>query len=243
MNTDYESHPSYGVVTISRAQASPGVPLFQSDLKHRDIIRLTINTAERKRDLNHDYVHVRDRIIDIEMSLAQWAAVISSQGIGSGTPVTLSYIQGQGRIEEPPFQPRIEESIKEVENSTAKLLEQITRAFLVLEDAIETKRGVKVIREATQTLKWALGNAKSNQSFAVKSMAEAAEKLVGNAKADIESAILEANRVTNGQASIEAPQVRQKTYTALGELPEHEDGSTNWPPFAQQNLDALEKNS
>jgi hypothetical protein len=214
MNRDYETHPSFGAITIGRAQASPGVPLFQSDLKHHDIIRLTVHTAVRKRDLNHDYVHPEKPIIEVEMSLAQWAAVISSQGIGSGTPVTLSYIQGQGRIEEPPFEPRIEESIKEVENSTAKLVEGIARALAVLEDAIETKRGVKATRDALRTLKLKVDQAKGNQSFAVRSMANAAEKLVGNAKADIEMAVLNAQRLTGGQASIEAPEVRQQELTA-----------------------------
>lgn len=209
MSTDYESHPSFGVVTVNRTSiGGPGTPLFQSDLKHHDTIRLVIHTAERKRDLNHDYVHPRNHLVEIEMSLAQWASVISSQGIGSGTPVTLRYIAGQGRIEEPPFAPRIQESIKEVEGATEKLLAKITQDFLVLTDAIETKRGAKAVNEALRVLKFAIANAKDNSSFAVQSMANAAEKLVNNAKADIESAVLEAQRITGGQASIEVPQVR-----------------------------------
>lgn len=210
MNKDYETHPSFGSVTIGRLHGTPR-PLFDSDLKHTETVRLTILTADRSRDLNHDWVHASKQLIEIEMSLAQWASVISSQGMGSGTPVTLRYIKGADPIPDPPFEPRIEESIKEVEANTGKLVEGIARALAVLEDAIETKRGVKATRDALRTLKSQVENAKGNQSFAVKSMAEAAEKLVGHAKADIEVAVLNAQRLTGGQASIVAPEVRQQT--------------------------------
>ena len=67
-----EVHPAFAVVTTSRSQGTDRT-LFQSDLRHHEMIRLTISRATRKRDLNRDWVHPSEELIEIEMSLARWS--------------------------------------------------------------------------------------------------------------------------------------------------------------------------
>lgn len=89
-----ETHPSYGVIGITRWQGS-GTRLFGSDFIHRVGLTLTIKTAERHRSLSNDWYHGRKEIIQISLSEAQWATLVSSVGQGEGVPCTLEYVQGK----------------------------------------------------------------------------------------------------------------------------------------------------
>lgn len=202
-----ESHPSFAVAVVTRTSSSPGAPMFQSDLLHREYITLRIETATRSRDLNHDWVHPRQGLIEVRMSLSQWGALVSSMGIGSGVPVTLVRTETGGRIPDPPYEPRMRENLVEVDGAVEKLLSEAQDSLNALEEAIEEKRGVKAIREAIRMHSSKLRNARANAHYAVKTLTDAAEKVVSNARADIESSILNAVQLTGGHAPIEAPPI------------------------------------
>lgn len=179
-----EVHPAFGLVTVSRAMGTART-LFQSDLQHNDTVILRISTASRKRDLKHDWLHHKEEIVEIEMSEAQWASVISSVGLGSGVPVTIRQ-RGYELIPDLPYQPRTETSRQEVRDAANELLSGVTKAFKALEDAEERKAGVKERRELRRALASQLNGAAANQVFAVKSLEDAAERAVAQARADIE---------------------------------------------------------
>jgi hypothetical protein len=205
--TEAEIHPSFGVAIVTRTSAAPGVPMFQSDLLHREYISLRINGASRRRDLNHDWVHPERELVEVRMSLAQWGALVSSIGIGSGVPVTLVRKEIGERIPDPPFEPRMKANLVEVDEAVGKLLADAHASLAALTDAIEEKRGVKAIRSALSAHQSAVSNAKSNARFTVTSLTEAAEKVVSQARADIESSILAAVTLTGGHVSIESPTI------------------------------------
>ena len=103
-NDEFErEHPSYGLVRISRVTGGPGAQnLFGSPLaRHYGTIRLSIGTAKWIHGLHHDHYHgsLRGEHIGIEMSAAQFADMITSLNMGSGTPCTLRYLAG---VEVPP---------------------------------------------------------------------------------------------------------------------------------------------
>jgi hypothetical protein len=200
-----ETHPAFAVVAVTRSSGTPRA-LFQSDLRHQETITLTISEADRIRDLNHDRVHPTRELIEIEMSLAQWGSVVSSMGIGSGVPVTLRRRETLGRVALLPHLPRIRKNLDEVNSAVDKLLERAVASFTELSTAIEEKKGVKAIREALRTHGFSLSHAKNNAAFAVTSLAEAAEFITSQARADIEAHILAASRLT-GQAPIEVAAV------------------------------------
>ena len=100
MSKDYQSHPSYGMVSISRCQSS-GTVLHGSDIPHNSIISIEIAKGAVARDLNRNW-HVRDgEIIRIDLSPVQYAELISNMNT-QGVPCTLKWIKGQGTIENPP---------------------------------------------------------------------------------------------------------------------------------------------
>lgn len=201
-----DTHPAFGTATVTRASGTPRV-LFQSDLRHNETISLTISTAERGRHLNHDWVHPRRTLVEVEMSLAQWGALVSSIGIGSGVPVTLRRTESAVRVPDLPYEPRIAESVSETKGTVAKLLMEAQETLAELEAAVEGKQGARAVRDALRNHRATLMNAESNAGFAVTSLARAAETLTSQARADIEAQIITAQMITGSRASIDAPEM------------------------------------
>lgn len=188
-----ETHPAFGMAVVTRSSGTSR-PLFQSDLTHRETMNLSIHTASRSRDLNSDWVHADDEIIEVEMSLAQWGQLVSSVGLGSGTPVTIRHLPDNHLVPDLPYEPRIQRNLDEVDGTVDKLLERIARDLEVLTDVIENKRGIKATREALRNLSSSVANAKGNTRFAVKTLTEAAEQVLSQTRADIEAQVLQATR-------------------------------------------------
>lgn len=200
-----ETHPAFGVAAVSRGSGTPR-PLFQSDLQHSEVMRLTVSRAMRSRSLHRDWTHPTQELIEIEMSLSQWGALVSSVGIGSGVPVTIRRTENDVRVPDLPYEPRIAESVGEARGTVRRLLEKSIVTLGELEQAIEEKRGIRATREALRNHAATLENAGGNAAFAIKSVSEAAERVTTEARADIEAHILDAVRLT-GAAPIEAPTI------------------------------------
>ncbi|QHB37073.1 hypothetical protein QDA00_gp30 [Microbacterium phage Matzah] len=198
-----ETHPAFGVAAVSRGSGTPR-PLFQTDLQHSEVMRLTIHRAVRTRSLHRDWTHPTQELIEVEMSLSQWGALVSSVGIGSGVPVTIRRTENDIRVPDLPYEPRIAESVGEAKATVRRLLEKSMVTLGELEHAVEEKRGIRATREALNSHRLTLEHASGNAAFAIKSVTEAAEKVTTQARADIEAHILDAVRLT-GATPIEAP--------------------------------------
>lgn len=98
------THSGYGVMTITRQQVNPPTALFGSSIKHGNVINVTISHADLKRGINHDWYHANGRICEIELSLSQFADMITSIGNGDGVPCTIHFTERDGYI------PRIEKT-------------------------------------------------------------------------------------------------------------------------------------
>lgn len=207
-----QTHPAFGTVIVTRSSGGSGV-LFQSDLRHRETITLRIDTAERVRDLHHDWLHPRETLVEVEMSLAQWGALVSSIGIGSGVPVTIRRTENLNPVPELPFEPRIRANLAEVDGKIDQLTEQVRHRLEVVTEAFEQKRGVRAMRAALADLRASVANMKSNSRFAVDSLAEAAETVTAQAKADLEAHVLAAIRATGVRAPIDVPGFDQEPAT------------------------------
>lgn len=201
-----EEHPAFGTAAVSRASGGSRT-LFQSDLQHNETIRLSISRAVRGRHLMRDWVHPRKELIEIEMSLAQWGSLVSSMGIGSGVPVTIRRTESEIFVPELPYQPRIATVVDEARKSTSKLIEKVKASLEVLIAAIEGKKGIRETRDALRYHRSVVENAESNAGFAVKSVADATEHVVSQAKADIESHILNAARAVGIEPTFQIPEL------------------------------------
>jgi hypothetical protein len=193
-----EEHPSFGVMRLSRVTGRRR--LFDSSIPHSEWVTLEISRATRQRDLHHDRVYGgREQLIEIEMSLTQWGAVVSSFNQGSGTPVTLHRVAGE-TMPEAAHESRLAETAREVAGAAAKSTEKVREAVKAVELAFERKAGRRELADLLRALHFTVENVPANMKFAADMLTEHAEDVVSKARADIEAA-----RQFGGQPAIEAP--------------------------------------
>lgn len=183
-----EVHPSFGVVVVSRVNAHPGVRLFDSSIPHTQYVKLEIARATRKRDLHHDWIHHDTRsMIEIEMSLSQWGALVSSFGQGSGTPVTIHRVDG---VPQPKaaHESRLAETSREVADAARRSTEQVRTAANAVLAAFQERKGVRDTAPLMRDLQAAVGNLPANMKFAADTLTRHAEDVVSKARVDIEAA-------------------------------------------------------
>jgi hypothetical protein len=190
-----ETHPGWGVIGAYRTTTSGGphggATLFDSDLSHSNYIVVRLHRAERERSLNRDWIHEdgRQSIVEIAMSEAQWASFVSSMNT-TGVPCTIHWTEKDGPIPGFPHEPRLRESIDEVQKASTKALAEITQAEQAVAEAFERNAGKKEMRSLLSTLHYAIRNAPSNMTFAASSLTEHAENVVQRARADVEAMVL-----------------------------------------------------
>lgn len=194
-----EDHPAFGMIGAYRTSISPpGSSLFDSDVRHQHTVVVKLSHAARSRDLHRDWIHGREEIVEIEMSEAQWASFVSSINT-SGVPCTLRRLQGE-QIEQLPFAPRLEASMRETREAAHRAFDAIVEALDAYEATL--KGPAQPRRDALGTLRAKIKNAMPNVDFAGKSLAEHAENVVQKARADVEAMIA----AHAAQLGIEAPE-------------------------------------
>lgn len=194
-----QDHPSFAIIGANRCRSVPGSPLFDSDLLHEHYMTVTIKTARRTRDINRDWIHSDDQLIQVKMSEAQWASFVSTTNSGDGVPCTLTWTQQDGKIPDPPYDPRLKVSQAEVENAASRALADIKAA----RDAYEAHKTVGNLK----TLHWVIENADTNMAYAAKSMTEHAENVVQRARFDIEAMVSAAEQSQRGLTTEQVAQI------------------------------------
>lgn len=192
-DTVYE-HPAYGVVRISNPHGHK--VLFGSDTVHDDYIELEIAPAKLKRGLSTDWIHGDSRsIVSVAMSHAQFVSMIQSSGKGSGTPCTIQYApaefnkttKGVPNIE--PISSKIDLIKGEINSDVKKAIEMAQLALNKLEEAVEAKKGVTILRPLLATAKRKVEQLPGNLNFALKCAEETIDKAVHDAHMDIEAGV------------------------------------------------------
>lgn len=178
-----EFHPAFGAVELININSNPGAALFDSEILHQHYVVMRIHTASRARGLHRDQISTEQRVVEIAMSQAQWAQLVSSANRGS-TPVTITWTREDGATPEIEYAPRMQETIDEVRAASEKVYQEAMAALRIAEEK-PTKANVRAARIM-------LENATPNTVFAAESLASHVEKTVTRAKADIESLVADA---------------------------------------------------
>lgn len=187
---DFDKHPSFGIVQFSRTTGGHG-RLFGSHLeKHHETIRLRVSRGCRKHDLSHDWFYSGDLLLEVSMSPAQFAQLLTSVNFGSGVPCTIKFLspEGEGRIESmPEYESEQMKILKGFEENLASMIDGIPEKRKRLDELLGKKNLTKKDRKEISDLvrdifMWFEGNA----GFAFKSFEEAAERVVTAAKAQVE---------------------------------------------------------
>lgn len=183
------THESYGMVGLSRCTGR--VRLFGSAIPYHDnFIALRIHHAERTHTLARDWYRAQTitPIIEVFISAAQFADMITSMNMGEGVPCTIKYLD-RVRLEEPPdleteaekVQTDFKDDIREV---AAKLKEARSEVEELLSKKSLNKGDRAKIQEKFDGI---VRHVASNVPFVLESFQEATEKVVTHAKAEVEA--------------------------------------------------------
>ena len=190
-DTNVTKHESFGNITVCRTQGSPHY-LFGSEARHHHAIHVEINSAELHRDLSHDWVFARKRLLEFYMTESQWAHFVSSFSDGSGTPVTLRYVNGEG-IEPCPapddsrtiFSHEVRDRVNDAVDGLKKLRVRLAEA---LEPGNKTL-GKKELLEVLRTVDTAVMQVTNNLPYIEQCFNDSMEKKMTDAKIEFEAIV------------------------------------------------------
>jgi len=106
-------HPSYGLAQFSRRQGSP--KLFGTALEHHyNYVTLSIRRATLIRGDHGDRYHgsLRGDLIEIDLSAAQFAELLTTMNVGMGVPCTINSLNNAS-VEAPPDLPNEAQGIRD----------------------------------------------------------------------------------------------------------------------------------
>lgn len=225
-----ETHPSYGLIGVSRVSGQSA--LFDSDVKHQHFISVRIKNAHRVIDGTHEFVAGDAAIVEIHMTEAQFAQMITQPNHGDGVPCTIHYSAGDkgeswlhpswGTRPEPPAPERFEAKFHQEASARAKI---ITDNLAQLEKALdsilsgETKANKGTLNDLKAKVSSARMQIEQNIPYVLEVAAEQLEKKISSAVVEFESYVAQSLQARGlGSAVGEAPRLTLAATAAL--LPE-----------------------
>lgn len=182
-----ETHPSYGFVQVSRVSGHNA--LFGSPFKHQHFMTLTIGRSTRERSLGRDWHFggLSHGLVEVALSEAQWAHMVSSVGMGGGVPCTLRYV-GNEAMEPCPEQAEVERFHEDIQRDTEHAMkfmqDAITKMQALADDKAPTKEKRKEVLSALVTAQKKLID---SAPFVVKQLTEHMDTVVHAAKTEVEA--------------------------------------------------------
>lgn len=223
-DTEWEEHESYGLVSFARIGGDPG-RLFGSALKsHSVFIQLRVSKGMRAYEYGHPryFASMRGDIVEVNLSAAQFAELLTTMNVGLGVPCTIGRLQGKP-VAPPPEDPNSEgEKVRlAFKDDMSELRETFLKDKQVVAEIMAkkslTQLDRKTVMEALARVDRFLGG---NAEFMLTQFEESTEKVVVAAKAEVD-ALITHNIVTEGlralQCKIAEPQAP--------ELPEGTEGA------------------
>lgn len=189
--TQFE-HPAFGQVVLTHPRGGRS-PMFGSELEHSDVMRIEVRQATQQRFLSDSRVVEGPLIVQFEFTLAQWSQFISSQGMGAGTPCTLQAYRAQGDMVLPPeierVEPHQETFRREMAAKVSEALHPLNAALDQLEAAL-TAGGKGAAKKALEHARHHVHNLPENVRFVDERFAESMEKIVSDAKIEVENFVV-----------------------------------------------------
>lgn len=198
-----ETHPAFGLAVFSRYSIGGAKHrLFGSSIDSINAISLSIRRCEVQHNLGSDHYFDRGELIEINMTEAQFATLLTTMNVGSGVPVTINHFNGQKMPDLPESKVEAVKIREKFHSNMAKWKKQLNATTGEI-DAILVKKGAlnqeekKRINELTSSL---VEQIKGHSSFLVDMFNESVNGAVSEAKAEVESFINSAIQRTGLEA-------------------------------------------
>lgn len=192
--TIVDAHPSYGLVQFNRIQGSPK-NLFGTHLQPQHFIELKVVKGERQETDGFESYYGKETLLRVWMSTTQFSECITSMDIGTGVPCTIRQTEQNRDVPYPPtqyvpterVQAYFETRMKEFGKDVRTRLEDL-ETILNKEGAI-TKKDRETIRKSYSGI---LQEVESNIPYFLTRYEEAAQKIVTQAKTELDSFVTHA---------------------------------------------------
>jgi len=210
-----EKHPSYGMLQFCRSSSSTPRNLFGSSLQHKETIKMYLREGSVERSLSTDWYMGDNLIAEVEMSQSQFAEAITSMNMGSGVPVTIRWLQKDGKIADCPFtdkkqtfEDEFDTHIKNTNKEAKDLIHEVETLFK--EKKTLTKADKTAILSKLNRLSNDIG---TNTRFIYTMFNEQMDKTVTEAKGEIEAFMQNRMFSIANQALVENKDTMQKEIT------------------------------
>lgn len=182
-----QHHPSFAVACLSKPTGLQRV--FGSAATHRQTVSMEIKRATVSRNLSDEWIFGDETLLELSMSEAQWAQLVSSFGSGGGVPVTLRYVDGEGLIDAPPAHMGTRQTFSdEIKAKVDAAVADARTARQRLEELLQQKTVSKAdLRGVVSALDAAVRGLAGNAPFVLEQFEEATEKMTAAAKIEIEA--------------------------------------------------------
>lgn len=197
-----ERHESYGSISACRFNGGSEA-FYGSKIPHDRGIELCIKRGYARRELNKTWFFEDEELISVRMTEMQFAELIT--GLNSTrVPCTLVHVNGE-RMENPPMKNERQTFTEEFDEHFQDVLNQVANVKTRLVEMFEKKSLNKADKQELLRMVDKLAmNVDANTPFIKKSFEESMDKVVQEAKVDIQTYCYEKTRTAlamDGQAA------------------------------------------
>ncbi len=188
-----KTHPSFVMVGFNRITCSPpGEKLFGSEIESQSMIRLSVVEAQEQWHLSQTWHHGGKHLIEVDLSPAQFAELLTSMNVGSGVCGTLRFRERDGQIPSALDENTLPEQIKaDIKRDTQSLIDA-AKAFgkqvnQIVGSSKLTKADKASLIDIAANLQMTL---ESNMPFVIDQYVEAVDKVTASAKAEVDAFVV-----------------------------------------------------
>lgn len=191
MKKEYQKHESFGQLSFSRVQCTPPQKFYGSELPQGHYIQMTLQESEVQRTLSQDWYHGHGEVLaQVRMTSGQFAEMITSLNQGSGTPCTVEIVGGE-KMEPLPTQESAKElTHREFQERMSEFAKTINEKQSLAKELVKKKTLSKQdIHDLTHHIEWLSAEISKNIPYFATCFQETMDKVVFDAKTEVENAI------------------------------------------------------
>ena len=182
-------HPSFGMLGFSRVNGNSGY-LFGTNVQPDNYIEMRLYTGRMKRDDIEDNFYPDDNILTVKMSPVQFSKLITSMNYARGVPCTITSFNGKKVEQAKNIENRKTFSARSFNDKMSKFAASINKNMTTAEKLIAKKNLSKKDQEELRMMLYGIQKElTSNIPFFRQMFQEEMDKIVVDAKAEIDAAI------------------------------------------------------
>lgn len=202
-------HPSFGMLRFSRINGRSGY-LFGSEIQADNYVQLELSNGEMKRDLTDDNFYAKNNLFRVKMSANQFSELITTLNYGSGVPCTIESI-GNDIIEQcDTIKSRKTQTQEQFKQRLADFMVEMNHQYSDVQKIISSGNiSKKNEKKLTCFYEKVQQEIKSNIPFFLRCFQESMDKVVLDAKTEIDAAI-QHKIVSAGIKTLEDEQINKQ---------------------------------